>query len=254
MTLRRTIAALFAATAMLHTHADAAISLNRTRVVFDGKYKEANITVRNSGGNILVQSWVDALDASGANEVPFVVTPPLAKMSANQQQLLRIIHAGGDTMPADRESVFWLNVQEIPEMSDLDNALQISIRQRIKVFFRPSGLTGDPLQAPSALQWKLEKNNGNPALQVRNPGVYHVSISGITLRILGRTEAVKHSSMVAPGQTLYFPVARFDPAEQATLRFESINDYGGKDGYAAQLNASAAVRAQALTREAKSTP
>ncbi|MFD4836564.1 molecular chaperone [Achromobacter sp. NPDC058515] len=253
MILRKTITALLAGSVMLlHTYADAAISLSRTRVIFDGKYKEASVAVRNAGGDILVQSWIDERDASNGGEVPFVVTPPLAKLGANQQQLLRIIYAGGNKMPVDRESVFWLNVQEVPESANADNVLQVAIRQRIKIFFRPAGLAGDPMKAPEALQWQLAAKNGKAALQVTNDGKYHVSMGAITLSAAGKTELVKDSTMVAPGETAYLPVTRFNPAAAATLKFESINDYGGKDAYAAQLNGNALAHAQPLPREMKS--
>lgn len=121
----------------------AGISLSATRVVFDGAHKEANVTVRNGGQDVLIQSWIDSDD--GLNRtVPFAVTPPLARVVAKQQQLLRILYEGTG-LPQDRESVVWLNVQEIPQASEQANTLQLAVRQRIKVFFRPAGLPGDAL-------------------------------------------------------------------------------------------------------------
>lgn len=37
-------------------------------------------------------------------------------------------------LPVDRESVFWLNVKEIPKKSAEENVLQIAVRSRIKLF------------------------------------------------------------------------------------------------------------------------
>lgn len=97
---------------LLMTHsAFASISLSSTRIIFDGAHKEANVTVRNGGQTILAQSWLDAGDTAGSAP-PFAVTPPLARLEPNQQQLLRILYEGRG-MPADKESVVWLNVQEI---------------------------------------------------------------------------------------------------------------------------------------------
>lgn len=117
---------------LMATQAAASISLNATRIVFDGDHKEANITVRNGNQDVLIQSWVDMNDAS-ASRAPFAVTPPLARVFAKEQQLLRILYEGTG-MPTDRESVVWLNVQEIPQASESENTLQLAIRQRIKIF------------------------------------------------------------------------------------------------------------------------
>ena len=136
---------------LMAAQAAASISLNATRIVFDGDHKEANITVRNGNQDVLIQSWVDMNDAS-ASRAPFAVTPPLARVFAKEQQLLRILYEGKG-MPTDRESVVWLNVQEIPKASAAENTLQLAIRQRIKIFYRPAGLTGSALQAPAQLEW-----------------------------------------------------------------------------------------------------
>lgn len=52
--------------------AAASISLSSTRLIFDGKHKEASLTVRNSGEDVLIQSWVDSDNQTAA--VPFAVT------------------------------------------------------------------------------------------------------------------------------------------------------------------------------------
>ncbi|RMS19883.1 Pili assembly chaperone: pili assembly chaperone, partial [Pseudomonas coronafaciens pv. garcae] len=132
--------------------AQAGIVLNTTRVIYQGNEKEVSLGVHNSGsGEILLQSWLESPTPESAHQesashVPFIVTPPLTRMAGGGRQLVRIIYSGAD-MPTDRESVLWLNVQEIPQAAAV-NTLQIAIRQRIKVFFRPDGLVGDPQQAP----------------------------------------------------------------------------------------------------------
>ena len=53
---------------LMAAQAAASISLNATRIVFDGDHKEANITVRNGNQDVLIQSWVDMNDASASRE------------------------------------------------------------------------------------------------------------------------------------------------------------------------------------------
>lgn len=217
---------------------NAGIVLNTTRVIYQGKDKEASFGVHNSGtGEILLQTWLEP-KTEGADEVkpPFVVTPPLTRMPGNGRQLLRVIYAGAG-LPVDRESVFWLNVQEIPQ-SAAQNTLQIAVRQRIKVFFRPDGLSDDPQQAPEQLQWR---RSGDDAVVVENPGPYHVSMLKIATR-QGTTALVNQDArMIAPRETVRLAFKGKPGNAPLELSFISINDFGGQVPYRATLNKNVAT-------------
>jgi len=219
----------------------AGISLSSTRLIFDGKHKEASITVRNSGADVLVQSWVDT-DSDEAGSAPFAVTPPLVRVSGDQQQILRVIYEGTG-MPSDRESVVWLNVQEIPKSAKTANTLQLAVRQRIKVFFRPAGLPNNAYQAPTELRWRQIERAGKSMLVVNNPGLYHVSIADITMQAGASREKPFESMMIAPGEQKEYALKQTHVASSARLSFSSINDYGARDRYVAQLSGSAEVSA-----------
>ncbi len=219
----------------------AGISLSGTRLIFDGSHKEASITVRNTGEDVLIQSWVDA-NADNASAVPFAVTPPLVRVSGAEQQLLRVMYEGAG-MPADRESVVWLNVQEIPQTSKTQNTLQLAVRQRIKVFFRPAGLKGDAYLAPAQLTWRLAEQDGKHVLVVTNPGIFHVSIAEITVQAGALSEHPFDSTMIAPGERKSFPLMQVGQATAPRVLFNSINDYGAQDRYVAQLSTGADARA-----------
>lgn len=221
--------------------AQASISLSATRVIFDGKYKEASVVVRNGNSNVLVQSWIESNSADDKGELPFAVTPPLAKMQANGQQLLRVLYAGGvNALPQDRESVLWLNVQEIPEAVQADAALQVAVRQRIKLFFRPAGLGGNPADAPTELQWSVERAAGGSALLLKNPGKFHVSINSI---VLDAGASITAPMMIGPGESRRFPLK--SGGADAMLKFKSVNDYGGTDDFQARLAGAMPVTAAA---------
>ena len=236
--LRQTLSACLVL--MLSAQAMASISLSATRVVFDGAHKEANITVRNGAQDTLIQSWVDQEDTRKATL--FAVTPPLARVFAKDQQLLRILYEG-QGMPQDKESVIWLNVQEIPQKSQHANTLQLAVRQRIKVFFRPQGLGGDALKAPAELQWRLVLDNGKTVLKVKNPSLYHVSMADLTLGDAQKHELAMDSTMIAPGAEAQFPLARFTANSTPTLTFSSINDFGAMNHYKGHLTAGQPVSA-----------
>lgn len=226
---------------LMATQADAGISLSATRLVFDGKHKEAGITVRNSGEDVLIQSWVDS-DTPGATSTPFAVTPPLVRVLGKEQQLLRVIYEGTG-MPADKESVVWLNVQEIPQAAKTQNTLQLAVRQRIKVFFRPSGLKANAYLAPTELLWRLVDRAGKTVLTINNPGLYHVSMTDIKLQSGQTMEQPADSMMIAPGEQKEFAIKQFNSSSTPTVSFMNINDYGAQDRYNAQLSNTNPVKA-----------
>jgi P pilus assembly chaperone PapD len=234
--------AAFFAALLWWSGVQAGIVLNTTRVIYQGQDKEASFGVHNSGtGEILLQTWMEPKTGdtreTGEPRPPFVVTPPLARMPGNGRQLLRLIYAGAG-LPSDRETVFWLNVQEIPQAA-AENTLQIAVRQRIKVFFRPEGLAGDPADAPLRLKWRFDDN----VLHVENPGPYHVSMVKVAAR-QGDIERVKlDARMIGPGETVPLPLKGKPGNAALELSFTSINDFGGQVPYHAVLKKNAATSA-----------
>ena len=47
-----------------------------------------------------------------------VPQPPFFKVGAKQKQIIRIMKTDS-SLPTDRESLFWLNVQEVPPKPDV---------------------------------------------------------------------------------------------------------------------------------------
>ncbi|MDR6497072.1 P pilus assembly chaperone PapD [Burkholderia ambifaria] len=204
----------------------AGITLDGTRVVLAAPSKEASILVRNRApADVMIQSWMDASD--GKSDVPFAITPALSRLGAEKQQTLRILYYG-QGLPADRESVFWLNVQEIPQKAKADNTLQIAVRQRVKFFYRPAGLPGKVEDAPAQLRWRLVQRDGRTQLEVSNPSAFFVSLASVKVQSGSRDYAAE-AEMVPPSSTRQFAIKDL-PAGTASagmkVHFESINDYG----------------------------
>lgn len=246
--IKKTLSAILTATAMLHAgSALAAISLSATRIVLLEKYQEASIIVVNEENPVLIQSWLETNTENDSADLPFAITPTLAKMPPKGQQIMRILYAGGDKdLPSDRETVFWLNVQEIPQASNEENHLQIAIRQRIKLFFRPSGLLGTAAKAPTELQWSVVQKDGASMLQIHNPAAFHVSMSVLQS---AADQELKAPGMLEPGETRLLPFAL---AGNAKLNFKAINDYGGAESFEVQLAGEA--KAQGVAVESAEVP
>ena len=189
----------------------------------------ATLQVRNEGVNdIMIQSWIEAMPSQAESDVPFAITPSLARLGHRKEQTLRIFYQGVG-LPQDRESVVWLSVQEIPQVSKLENSLQIAIRQRLKLFYRPKDLPGTPDEAANNLTWTVQQTSGSPpALLASNDSAFHVSLGKVSV-VVEQKEYVAEPSMVAPRgtQSMAFTKLPATFSGDAQVHWESINDYGG---------------------------
>lgn len=211
--------------------AQASIMLNATRLVYEGGDREVALTVHNTTvKEILVQAWLETEAGEMNPQLPFAVAPPLARMPGKGRQMLRVIQDGSE-MPADRESVYWLSVQEIPQVAS-DNTLQIAIRQRIKLFYRPPGLAGDPARAARQLRWHwLDERT----LQVINPGPFHVSLVQLEATQGSDKRLVEEARLLQPWQQEKLVLSPASSRAPLRVNFLSINDYGGAERYRLEL-------------------
>lgn len=196
----------------------AGIVIGGTRVIYDGDKKETSAAIRDpdKSGVWLVQSWVDNGERGG--KAPFIVTPPLFRINPGEENMLRIVRTGGN-LPEDRESVFWLNVKSIPATDDSvphKNVLQVVVKSRLKLFYRPAGLEGQPETAYHQL---TAARSGN-RLTVSNPTPYYVTL--FTLKVDG--QEIKEADMVPPKGSVSFTLPS---ATASSVTWQAISDYGG---------------------------
>jgi len=203
--------------------ATAGVMLGGTRVILGEKDREASIPVKNTGTSpYVVQAWIDA--GEGRNKTPMLVTPPLSRLDPGMENILRIMRVGGE-LPADRESVFWLNVKEIPERSKDENVLQIAVRSRIKLFYRPASLTGKSEEARTRLKWVVAGDAQGAVLRIGNPTAYHVTFTG--LKINGGQQNI-NADMVPPFGESVYPLTGVKTPQAIQVNFTTLNDYGGE--------------------------
>ena len=79
----------------------------------------------------LIQAWVDPFNKEDKSKAPFTVIPPVSRLEPSQEKILRIIHTKGVSLPDDRESVFWLNIKNIPPSASnkATNSLEIAVKK-----------------------------------------------------------------------------------------------------------------------------
>ncbi len=232
-------AALIVLSAVVGT-ASASVVIAGTRVVFPAANGEVTVRLNNEGSTpALVEAWIDNGNPDSTPDtakVPFLITPPLVRMNAGKGQSLRIVYTG-QPLPIDRESLFWLNVLEIPpkpvaKPGEEQNTLQFAVRSRLKLFFRPANLSGDAPNAPQQVSWSVVVDGAGYALEAHNPTPYYITFSQLSLNVDKTTYALG-SGMVAPMSALRLPIENLDdaPAASASLDYTTIDDFGAAKSY-----------------------
>lgn len=215
------------------TQAHANVVINGTRVIYPAQEREITIKLRNVGqAPALIQAWIDRGDPETQPDhadAPFVIMPPIARIDPEKGQMLRVSFIP-ETLAQDKETVFYFNLLDIPPTPvDADrNYVQIAIRSRIKLFYRPHKLPGTPIQAAKNLQWKLHRKSDKTfALRGFNESAFHISCHSVVLSVNGKTFS-SSGNMIAPGQTMDFALNDLvsEPQGEAAVIYKWIGDYG----------------------------
>lgn len=231
---RKTLSAVSAAMLLASAGAQAGVVISGTRVVFLEGEREVSVKLSNEGATpALVQAWLDEGDPTVAPEdvdVPFVLTPAMFRLDPGNGQTLRLMKTGA-SLPSHQESLLWLNVLEIPPKTSDDsvNRLQLALRTRIKVMYRPAGLEGSADKAASRLLWSLvrDENAQGYALKASNPTPYVVNLGRISFKT-GSQVYEAGAGHILPGESNAFPVSGLKAmAASGSVEFSAINDWGG---------------------------
>jgi P pilus assembly chaperone PapD len=241
----RRVATLWLLAWAANSGAYGSVSLSGTRLIFDGNDREAGLQVTNRGAqDVLLQAVLSAPEddddtpPAQRRSLPFVVTPPLQRLAGGSRQTLRVIYQG-EGMPDGRESLLHLYVTQVPQRKEGVSQLNIAVRQRINLFYRPPGIQGDPALTAETLRWELATSaTGETRLQVSNPTPYHASLQALNLD----NRLLSDYLLLAPGARQQWPVPT--PALTQPLRFKALTDYGGQRDYCAIVTRGAASSAR----------
>ncbi len=227
--------ALSMSAAIIPSHAEARIAIESTRVIYPEGEREVSVRIENGGdAPSLVQAWVDEYGVKGSpstSKAPFMLLPPVVRVDAGKQQVLRIRFAGAD-LPQDRESVYSLNVLDVPSRGDAastsGSTLNIAVRNRVKLFYRPKALSKiDPASAIEKLHWNLARDESGWVLRARNDSPFHISTVAATIIAGGQSIEATDVGMVAPKSSKDFSIA--DAPRQGSrtqVKFKFISEHG----------------------------
>ncbi|AKP33629.1 fimbrial biogenesis chaperone [Yersinia aleksiciae] len=211
------IALLF--TAMV---SEAAINLDRTRIIFNDSDKSASVILLNQSKSspYLAQSWLE--NAAGQKvDSPLVALPPMQRIDAGQKSQVRIMKLpDADKLPTDRETLFYFNIREVPPKSEMTNVVQIAIQNRVKLFYRPVAIKAD---YRNIWQEKLQLSKQGESLKIHNPTPYYITLGYLSQDNRGNFPGFD-SVMIAPFGTETVKTPGYSGSHY-TLGY--MDDFGG---------------------------
>ncbi|MBI0278571.1 molecular chaperone (plasmid) [Hafnia alvei] len=196
--------------------AHAGLTVGGTRVVFFGNKKEVPLTVTNSQNSsvYLIRSWIESPDKAAS--APFIITPPLFRIDPGQENALRIAQTS-NTLPQDKESLYWVNVLAIPPASEKKNTLQFSVNTRLKLIYRPAALMDKSVSENAYKQLTFARSG--TTLTAKNPTPYYINLFSLSV---GGTK-IKEQLTIPPRGEVSISAA---PTGNV-LSWAAINDFGG---------------------------
>lgn len=210
----------------LHSFANNII-VNGTRFIFPGNEKEITVQLNNMATRpAIAQAWLDTGDASETPDkikTPFQIIPPISRIEAKGGQALRIKLMDKYNLAQDRESLWWLNILDIPptakgKENGNQNVLQLAIRSRFKLFYRPSGLNSREL-APEDL---VIKGNGKNII-IDNPTPYFITVTKIST--VDKVELNEKTILLEPKSKTTIE-SKHNVKQGDKILINNINDYG----------------------------
>lgn len=222
--LRKPVAtAIVSATVLISASAYSAVTLDRTRVIFPGNEKSVNITITNDNPSeaYLAQTWIEDVQGNKLTQGAIMATPPLQRMEPKSSALIRLsTTALLNSLPQDKESVFYFNVREIPPRATETNTLQIALQSRVKLFYRPAAIVPE-----SETKWaqKVTLTKTATGYRLNNTTPFHLTIIGIGNDKKSAENSQFTTVMIAPKSTHDIATGAL-----STPHVTYINDYGGK--------------------------
>lgn len=164
----------------------------------------AALNLRNAAGTpihaqVRVFRWTQAHgDDMLAPTDDVVASPPIVRIGANDEQMIRVVRPGKDVAPA--ETAYRLLIDELPQRdTPVDQSgVRVQLRYSVPVF------AGTPTEAAMPrLTVSLWRDQGEWRLAARNDGTRHARLSAVTLVSGGQRAAVANGLLgyALPGAT-----------------------------------------------------
>ncbi|MEX5383491.1 molecular chaperone [Cronobacter muytjensii] len=211
----------------------ASIAVNKSRIVFKGQSRLSNeITVANSGANaIILQSWIDDGEFSQTPiqiKSPFIVVPAVTRLNPGERRSFKIIKTN-NLSDKTSESLYWLNIYEVDlHKKNSESSLRVGVNTQMKVFYQPSEMRGNKIDAANRVLITKKKENGKNVLAFHNTSDYCVSLASITLNASGQKYKLPDSMdmTLMPRSGKSFPLPAGHDNGYSSVSFSVVNDDG----------------------------
>ncbi|MDD8344947.1 molecular chaperone [Escherichia coli] len=170
----------------------AGVMTEHSRFIFNGdKDFESSVLVNTNEYPVVVQLWIDQGDYTQAPEksdAPFFITPVTSKMEPLKINEIKIIYSGESVnLPQDRESLYWVNIFEVPPFDNktsAENKVALTMLTQVKLIYRPVKLKTDASKLRKVLtkiSFKPRAIQNKISLILNNPTPYMANMASLTL-------------------------------------------------------------------------
>lgn len=206
------------------SYSNAGVILTGTRIIYSEGVKDKTLQLTNQENqSYIVQVQLDS--GTPDSQAPFIVTPAVFRMEPYSGQSVRLTYSG-EPLPKDKESVFYFNFSQLPSVKTntvQQNKLMFAITNRVKIFYRPTSLSGHPEKTADLINLSIHGKQ----IKVLNQSEYHASVRRILLIRDGKETRLAEGVMISPGSSMMFtPSADIVHLKGALLRIVLVNDYG----------------------------
>ncbi len=214
---------------LLGQTAMAGVMVESSRVVFSAADPERSLIISNTNDYpVIVQAWIDHGAPEGtpekATDSPVMPLPGIFRLEPGEKKSLRLL-ATQLKQPTDRESLYWLNLYEIPpkdaHLPPGMSAVKVAVRLQLKMFYRPENLKPSPDDVASKQTFSVDAR----AVKVNNPTPYYATFSAAEVSD-GTHSYPLPIGMLAPFSSKTLVLNTPGMSQPKSLHYILINDDG----------------------------
>lgn len=200
----------------------AALALDATRYVYKGDAQFISAIANNESEEAYgAQVWVDNIVEKDTRPT-FIATPSFFKVDGKGKQVFRVMKVS-DHMPNDKESIYWLNLQEIPQKRE-GSGLTMAIRTQVKLIYRPAAIVDGRAAAEENLT--VEHVPGGQWLVNSTPYIF--AIGSVTDK---NDKVIPLTPEESDKLTMFMPGDRVNVTGHSVKSVHALSDYGSLETY-----------------------
>lgn len=222
MVIKKRVLAAVLVSLLSTNSAFAALALDATRYIYKGDKQTLSAVVENqTKSDYGAQVWLDNIVEKDTRPT-FIATPSFFKIKGEGKQVFRIMKVS-DHMPKDKESIYWLNLQEIPPKKK-SSGLVMAIRTKVKMIYRPATIVDGRMNAEENLTTSYLPG----AQWLVNSTPYIFAIDSVAD---GQDKKIKFNKEDSKKLAMFMPGDRVNVTGYTVKSVSAVSDYGALETY-----------------------